>query len=111
MGYFHKLRMEGHHRLSMPLLPMTFTLIALACLLGGEFNRRGALWRIVAAIALTIGIEVAHLGVKNLGEKVPEISVLMYLVPILPGLAAVWLLNPRKGSRVPQLRRAAAELR
>ena len=56
----------------------------------------------------TIGIEVAHLGVKNLGEKVPEITFLMYLVPILPGVGAVWLLNPRNVGYLSRLRRAAA---
>jgi len=108
IGYFHKLRMEGHHRLSMPLLPLTFTLIALACLLGGEFNRRGLLWRIVAAIFLTIAIQIAHLGVKNLGERATEITVLMYLVPILPGAAALWMLSPRNSARLSRLRQAAA---
>jgi lipopolysaccharide export system permease protein len=92
VGYFHKLRMEGHHRLSMPLLPLCFTLVGLALLLMGDFNRRGQLWRILSAIAVVIVVEVAQLGLKNLGEKAPSITVLMYLTPILPALAAVWLL-------------------
>jgi lipopolysaccharide export system permease protein len=108
IGYFHKFRMEGHHRLSAPLLPLTFTLIGLACLLGGQFNRRGLLWRIIAAIVFTIAIEVGHLGIKSLGERAPEIAFLMYLAPILPGAVAVWLLNPRTGVRLSRSRQAAA---
>jgi lipopolysaccharide export system permease protein len=108
IGYFHKLRMEGHHRLSMPLLPLSLTLIALACMLGGEFNRRGVLWRILGAICFAITIEVAQLGVKNIGERTPDLAILMYLVPILPGAAGAWLLNPRRTAGQRQSRRMAA---
>lgn len=106
IGYFYKLRMEGHHRLSMPLLPLCFTLVSLALLLMGDFNRRGQLWRILSAIAIVFVVEVAQLGFKNLGEKAPNIAVLIYLTPIIPALTAIWLLN------APQLlqRRSPARL-
>jgi lipopolysaccharide export system permease protein len=93
IGYFHKLRMEGHHRLSMPLLPVSFTLVGLAFLLGGDFNRRGQLFRILGAVSAVIAIEIAQLGVKNLGEKSPDILVLIYFAPLLPALLAAWLLS------------------
>lgn len=93
IGYFYKLRMEGHHRLSMPLLPLCFTLVGLALLLMGDFNRRGQLWRILSAIAVVIVVEVAHLGFKNLGEKAPNVAFMMYLIPIIPTFAAIWLLQ------------------
>lgn len=92
--YFYKLRMEGHHRLSMPLLPFSFTLVGLAFLLGGDFNRRGQLFRILGAVSTVIAIEIAQLGVKNLGEKTPAIYVLMYFAPLLPAFLAAWLLSP-----------------
>ena len=92
--FFHKLRMEGHYRLSMPLLPLSFTLVGLVFLLGGDFNRRGQLFRILGAVSTVIAIEIAQLGVKNLGEKTPAIYVLMYFVPLLPALLAAWLLSP-----------------
>jgi len=99
VGYFHKLRMEGHHRLSSPLLSLSFTLIALALLLGGDFNRRGQLWRVMSAIGIVIVMEVSHLGVKNLGEKWPDLSLLMYLVPLVPAAVAAWFLSPRRYPR------------
>lgn len=93
IGYYYKLRMEGHHRLSMPLLPLCFTLVSLALLLMGDFNRRGQLWRILSAIAIVFVVEVAQLGLKNLGEKAPNTAILIYLTPIIPAFAAMWLLN------------------
>lgn len=99
VSYFHKLRMEGHHRLSAPLLPLSFTLIALALLLGGDFNRRGQLWRVLSAVGLVIAIELAQLGVKNLGERWPDLFVFMYLVPFVPAVAAAWFLGPRHRPR------------
>lgn len=99
VGYFHKLRMEGHHRLSAPLLPLSFTLIALALLLGGDFNRRGQLWRVMSAVGLVIAVELSQLGVKNLGERWPDLFVFMYLVPLVPAVAAAWFLGPRRHQR------------
>lgn len=106
--YFQKLRMEGHHRLSSPLLAMSFTLIALALLLGGDFNRRGQLWRVLSAIGLVIAMEISQLGVKNLGEKWPDLFVLMYLVPLIPAVVAIWFLSPRRHPRRTGGARAAA---
>lgn len=91
---FQKLRMEGHHRLSAPLLPLCFTFLALAFMLSGDFNRRGQLWKILATVGIAIVVQIAHLGVKNLGEKIPDVVPLMYLVPLLPILIALYIFSP-----------------
>jgi lipopolysaccharide export system permease protein len=96
--FVHKLRMEGHYRLAMPLLPAAFTLVSLAFLLGGDFNRRGQLFRILGAVAAVVAIEIAQLGAKNLGEKTQGMYILMYLAPLLPALVAAWFLSPRRGT-------------
>lgn len=93
IGYFHKLRMEGHHRLSSPLLPLSFALIGLMFLLGGDFDRRGQLWRVMGAVCLVTFVQLSQLGVKNLGERWPDLFVLMYLIPIVPAIVAVWFLG------------------
>lgn len=93
--FFHKLRMEGHYRMAMPLLPLSFTLVGLAFLLGGDFNRRGQLFRILGAVSTVLLIEIAQLGAKNLGEKTQGIFILMYLAPLFPALMAGWLLSAR----------------
>ena len=90
---YHKLRMEGHFRLSMPLIPIALAFSVLAVLLRGDFNRRGQLWRILSAISLTLCIQLAHLGVQNLGERTPALSLGMYIVPLLPTIIAIFTLS------------------
>lgn len=91
---YQKLRMEGHHRLSMPLLPISFTLIAIALLLTGEYNRRGQTLRILGAVAVVVAMEAALLGLKNMGERAPWVAPLMYLIPIIPAVVCVHVIAP-----------------
>lgn len=80
---FRKLRMEGIFRLSSPLLYLAFTAIALALLLGGDFNRRGQFLRILTAVCVVTAIQVAVITSKSLGEKMPEVEAVMYGVPLI----------------------------
>jgi lipopolysaccharide export system permease protein len=82
---YRELRMEGIFRLSSPLLYLTFTLIGLALLLGGDFNRRGQFLRILTAVCCVTAIQVVVLSMKNLGEKTPVLEHVMYLLPIFAG--------------------------
>ena len=92
---YAKLRMEGHHRLAQPLQPLAFALVALAFLLGGEFNRRGQTWRVIAAVAAAVAMEIALLGGKSLGEKFPWLIPSLYLVSILPAALAMLAMRPK----------------
>ncbi|MFL2668651.1 MAG: LPS export ABC transporter permease LptF [Alphaproteobacteria bacterium] len=91
--WYNKLIIEGHHRLSMPFFALAFTFVGLALLLGGSFNRRGQLWRVVSAVGIIIILETSHLGVKNLGEKATNLAFLMYLIPILPIIVSACFLG------------------
>lgn len=96
---FRKLRMEGIFRLSSPLLYLAFTSIALALLLGGDFNRRGQFLRILAAVCVVTAIQVAVIAAKSLGEKTHEAETLLYLLPLLATAAFLALTasgRPRK---------------
>ena len=99
---YQKLRMEGHHRLSMPLLPISFTLIAVALLLGGEYKRHGQTLRILVAVALVVAMEAALLGLKNMGERAPWVAPLMYLIPIIPAVVCIHVIAPwrRRGRKI-----------
>ncbi len=99
---YQKLRMEGHHRLSMPLLPISFTLIAIALLLSGEYNRRGQTLRILVAVAVVVVMEAALLGLKNMGERAPWVAPLMYLIPIVPAAVCLHVIAPwrRRGRKI-----------
>ena len=58
---------EAHQRLAMPLSVFSFAMIPLACLLPGEFNRRGQLQaRAAARSGSPLLFQTLDLGVKNL---------------------------------------------
>jgi len=93
---FHKLRMEGHYRLSAPLLSIGLVLSALGILLGGDLNRRGQAPRILFATALTISIELAHFALQNLGERMPHLTLGMYALPLVPAFLGIIFLSSWK---------------
>lgn len=69
---------EGHNRITWPLFPLAFTLLAVAVLLTGEFNRRGQ-WQRVTFTVLVSGIALsASVGLLNLSVKHPWMISLMY---------------------------------
>ena len=80
---YHQLRMEGYFRLATPLLYLTYAVIGLAMLLGGDFNRRGQLLRISIAVLSVLLVQVSALGAKSLGEKIPELAVALFAVQIV----------------------------
>ena len=92
---YHQLRMEGHYRLSAPLLSLAFVFVGVAFLLSGQFSRRGQLRRVVACVVVATAVEAAQLGLKSGGEKLPELAALMYLCALLPILFAAYILFVR----------------
>ena len=74
MSRYHQFRMEGHDRLTAPLMNLALPLVALALLLGAEFNRRGHMVRILIAVAIVAGLEAAMIGFKSLGRRIPELD-------------------------------------
>jgi lipopolysaccharide export system permease protein len=89
---FRQFRVEGHQRLASPLYHFTFALLASACLLSGWFNRRGQGDRLILAVALMVLIQAMALGVSNLATKNLILVPLIYLAPLVPGAAALWVL-------------------
>ena len=63
---------------------IAFVMIPLACLLPGEFSRRGQLRRVLLAVALAFLFQAVDLGVKNLAARNLGMVPLMYLVDLLP---------------------------
>jgi lipopolysaccharide export system permease protein len=76
--------LEAHQRLIIPLSVFSFVMIPLACLLPGEFNRRGQLRRVLLAIAIAVAFEALDLGTRNLAARNPPAIPLMYLIDLLP---------------------------
>jgi lipopolysaccharide export system permease protein len=91
---YHKLRMEGHYRLSMPLLPVCLVLVALAVLLQSGGMRRSQIWHVITAAGLSIFIISSHFGLQNLGVKHPKLMPGIYLTLVFPAACAFFLLTP-----------------
>jgi lipopolysaccharide export system permease protein len=103
---------ELNLRLAIPLSAFSFAIIPLACLLPGEFNRRGQLKRILIAIGCALLFQTADLAVKNLAGRYADMILLSYVVDLLPvalGLGILLRRGIKFTSRRPSL--AAATLR
>jgi lipopolysaccharide export system permease protein len=97
--YYNKLIAEGHSRLVSPLYPLALVIVALVCLLFGEFNKRGQFKRIVLAIVIAGTIQGGAIGLTNFAAKVPWAIVLIYVNAIAPILIGLFLLVREKRRR------------
>jgi lipopolysaccharide export system permease protein len=89
---YRQIRVEAHQRLTSPFYHFTFALIATACLLTGYFNRRGQIDRIAIGVGLMVAMQAMALGISDLAARDLALVPLIYLGPVLPALAALWLL-------------------
>ncbi len=100
-AYASRLRAEAHHRLTGPLLGFAFTMISLAALLSGEFNRRGQARRVLAAVALAAVVQTGAIALNNVLVRWPALAPLPYLNAVLTiGLSAWWLFRSRPRARL-----------
>ena len=98
-AYINELRGEGHNRLVSPLYSLVMTLIALASLLGGEFNRRGRTARMVITGVIAVVFQGLALGLTYAIVKMPLLTPLPYVNVILWIGAALYLLLYRNQIR------------
>ncbi len=77
---------EGHYKISLPLLAMTYPMIALVTLLAGGYRRSGFGRRVVLAIAMAAFLQIIMFAVRARVEERAELWPLMYL-PLLLGVA------------------------
>jgi lipopolysaccharide export system permease protein len=83
---------EVNVRLVNPLTALAFTAIPVACLLTGEFNRRGQTQRVLLAILLAFLFETLDIAFKNLAGRTTLAVPLLYLNVLIPVLTTAWLL-------------------
>ena len=91
----HTFVMEAHQRLLIPLSAFSFALIPLACLLPGEFNRRGQLKRGVLTLIAAFLFQTTALGVNDLANRFASMIPLMYVIDLLPFTIGIAVLLPR----------------
>jgi len=75
---------EANQRITVPLSAFSFAMIPLACLLPGEFNRRGQLKRVLIALGCALAFQTMDLAVKNLAGRYSMAIALGYAVDLLP---------------------------
>ena len=97
---------EAHQRILIPLSALSFSLIPLACLLPGEFNRRGQLKRALLAIAGAFFFELLDIGVNDLASRYTAAIPLMYAINLLPAILGLGILM--RGNIRLSLRRSKA---
>jgi len=100
-----KLLAEGHQRLVMPLYAIVFTMIGIAAMLAGEFNRSGRGRRILIAAAVAVAFQGLALALPNIVTKLPILVPLPYLNVVAWTIVATYVLV-----RVPTRRTSAGDL-
>ncbi|HEY3919850.1 MAG TPA: LPS export ABC transporter permease LptF [Stellaceae bacterium] len=97
---------ELNMRLAGPLSALTMAALPIACLLTGEFNRRGQSRRILLGVGLAFAVEVVDIALKNLSARAGFAIPLLYGNLLLPLVVSLWLLWRESGA--PTWRRRAA---
>ena len=83
---------EAHQRIIWSSYSITLTLIALALLFSGEFNRRGQWKRITTACIITAFLLFSAVALRGAMAANPMMIPLAYLNLILPAIIAIWVL-------------------
>jgi lipopolysaccharide export system permease protein len=87
---------EGHNRLSGPLYCLAFALIALAATTKGRMARMSYALRLSGAALAGAALRLVGYAAQGLAARSPELSVLLYLLPLAAAaLAAVALAEIR----------------
>lgn len=95
-----KRRAEGHQRLIWPFYPLVLTLVALAVLLSGQFNRRGHWQRITAAVLMGAVLLFSAIGLRGAMALKPDMVALAYINLLLPAAIAAYVLS-YEAKRIP----------
>lgn len=91
---------EGHKRIVLPLLAVAFSLIAIAAILSGEFDRRGQGRRIFVAAGAAAIVQAAVLALGQAAGSTPALLPVLYLVLVASISICMWLIRPGAGSRL-----------
>jgi lipopolysaccharide export system permease protein len=94
---------EAHYKLSLPLLAMTYPVIALVTFLAGGYRRSGFGRRVVVAVGVAIVLQVAMFACQAQVDEQPGRWPLMYLPELLAAAYTVVMLKvlskPRRRAR------------
>ncbi len=83
-----KMLAEANSRLAAPLYSFTFVMLALAAVVGGQFNRLGYNRRIIYAAAIAGVTRILGFGAQAACDDVAALNVLQYAIPLGVAYAA-----------------------
>ena len=86
---------EANERLLTPLNALGFTLIALASVLLGPFNRRGQSKKVMLGIVVVVALQSLNLALVSAAQRNINVLPLLYLATLLPIAAGFFLLHIR----------------
>lgn len=89
----NRLIAEGHHRIVWPLLSISITLVALTCLLSGQFDRKIQWQRMLIAALLSMLIVACDFAMKNLSSTYPHVIMMMYINALIPIIVSFSILK------------------
>jgi lipopolysaccharide export system permease protein len=79
-----KYKAEGHYRILWPLFSFVLTLVAIAALFSGQFNRRGQWKRILSATVIGVFLILLNFALRGAASSAPSLAILMYFNVIIP---------------------------
>ena len=91
-----RLRAEGHNRLASPLYNFAFVMIAIVCIIGGSYGRRGMALRICMAMAAVFFVRTIGFAGQSAATSSIALTFLQYLMPLGTVALAGMLLSGRK---------------
>jgi len=83
---------EGHQRLLWPAYTMCLTLLALAMVLSGQFNRRGNWQRLTATVVMGTILMFTAVGLRGLMASNPPVVFAAYILLVFPMAISIWVL-------------------
>jgi lipopolysaccharide export system permease protein len=86
---------EAHLRLLAPFNALGFTLVSLACILLGPFNRRGQSRKVLAAVVIVIALQAAEMAIGNEAKKQPLLLPALYALTFVPIIVTAFLMHLR----------------
>jgi len=110
-GYKREFMVEAHKRLIMPFSALGYTLVALACLLTGSFNRRGQVRRILTAVTILFIMQSSYLGLINLAKDSFWAMPVLYIAVLLPSVIGWFILGDKGYALMSRLQRKKIVLR
>lgn len=88
-----RLMAEIHQRLASPLLALCFTIIGLAAILAGDFNRRGLGKRILLAALAIIFVQAGFMSITGIVAHYNWLAFIQYIIAIIPVLIGLSLIS------------------